>query len=59
MDYVESLVKIANLPSVIKRIEPNIAFPMKVEEWQVRRILEAQILFKEEYDRWTLAKKQK
>ncbi len=46
---IEAILKIANDKNVIQRLEPHIAFPMKVEEWQVKRILEAVRLLKEEY----------
>jgi hypothetical protein len=48
---IEAIVKIANHEKVIKELEPHVAFPMKVEAWQVKRILKAQELLQNEWDK--------
>jgi hypothetical protein len=47
-NLVESITLIANHPSVIKHLESHVAFPMKIEEWMVKRVLLAITLFYEE-----------
>ncbi len=55
-DYIDALVKIANSVGVIKELESHIAFPMKVETWQVRRILRAQELLQNEWEIYQTAR---
>jgi len=47
---IEAIVKIANHDKVIKDLESHVAFPMKIEAWQVRRILKAQELLQNEWN---------
>ena len=41
---IESLVKIGNHPDFMKMVEPNIMKPLILQEWMVKRTLEAQEL---------------
>ncbi len=47
---IEAITKIGNLPGLIKACEPNIMQPLILEEWMVRRSLQALALFQEEYE---------
>ncbi|MFA5036702.1 MAG: hypothetical protein WC479_05950 [Candidatus Izemoplasmatales bacterium] len=53
---IEAITRIANSPELVKKLEGHVAFPMKVENWQTRRVLEATILL---YDEWQKEKKKK
>jgi hypothetical protein len=46
---LDGILKIANDPNLIKRLEPNIMQPFKVEKWQVVRIMEAVNLLQKEW----------
>ncbi len=46
MDKVETLVKIGNDPTVMKAVEPNVAFHQTLQKWMVVRTLKALELLK-------------
>jgi len=55
-DYlITKLTEIANHPNVIKTLESHVAFPLKVETWQTRRILYAVMLIWDEIQKDKLA----
>jgi hypothetical protein len=46
-DKIEAIVELGNSPEVIKLCEPQICFPLTLQAWMVKRILEALKLLKE------------
>ena len=50
---IESLVKIANSPQVVKMCEPNIMQPFHLESWMVRRTVVALELLQQEWEKKT------
>jgi uncharacterized protein YpbB len=38
---LERIVKRANSKKIIKECEPQVAFPMQIDKWMVRRVLVA------------------
>ncbi len=49
---IESIVKIGNSPNIIKNCEPNIAFPMQLKPWMIKRTLVSLQLFRKELDNY-------
>ena len=47
-DYIERITEIANRKEVIEFLEPNVLYHFDVDKWQVKRILYALDLFKQE-----------
>lgn len=44
---IEAIKTIGNHPKCIKMTEPQVAFPLKLENWMIKRVMCAEQLFKE------------
>lgn len=47
---IEAIIKIGNCPAFIKLCEPNVAEPMVLRAWMVKRVLTALVLLQQEAD---------
>ncbi len=47
---IDGIVEIGNSPKLIKMVEPQVAFPMKIEAWMVKRIFKVVDLIQEAYE---------
>jgi hypothetical protein len=46
---IKSIKEISNRKEVIDKLESHVAFPLKVENWMVGRVLYSWLLFLDEY----------
>ena len=49
MELIEAIIKIANSDKLIKELEPNLFSHQKIQEWMVKRVLRAYLLFDEKW----------
>ena len=47
MELIEAITKIANDDKLVKEIEPNLFNHQDIQEWMVKRVLRAYLLFDE------------
>lgn len=47
---IKAIIEISNSPKLIKRVEPSLMWHPNIEEWMVRRIGTAIVLFQEAYE---------